>query len=339
MPKGVYEHKSTEKTRASAKNARQIRWSNLDAAGEQSKAMQQHWEDLSAKEKVELGARISTSLTGKKQSEEHRKSNSESHKGHQCSEETRRKLSEAGKRAYAEGRKHPVCSTSRKGTHHTEEAKVKIREARKSQIVWNTGMKTGPRDENVRAQIADALRGKERHIPKDVWDGAKKKNALAHLGRTQSETTRRKRSDSLRRAFAEGRAVISPKTGYGKRSQYESPFQGLIWLRSSSELQRARELDALGETWFYEVQRFSLLLNGKSSTYTPDFWILPSIKRDQVPQNFKAFLGSFPVSEVRIEDVKGWWKPNHKSYSKIESFRTQHPEIQLQIVVREGIRE
>ena len=32
---------------------------------------------------------------------------------------------------------------------------------------------------------------------------------------------------------------------------------------------------------------------------------------------------------------KGWWRPDHPSYSKVESFRYSFPNIQFQVVVKD----
>ena len=99
----------------------------------------------------EARRKISKANEGRPVSEETKRKISESERGKKVSEETRRKLSEAGK-----GEKHPMygrrgedspvygkhpseetrgkMSEAQKGKHHTEEAKAKIREARKHRI-------------------------------------------------------------------------------------------------------------------------------------------------------------------------------------------------------------
>lgn len=251
------------------------------------------------------------------------------------SDETKQKLSEALKRAYAEGRKQPVQSGHRKGIPHTEETKAKIREARAKQTIWNKGIKTGPRPEAVREKISRSTKGRESTIPMEKREAWRQAISEGKKGHVQSEETRQRRGASLRKAYAEGRKTVKAESGYGLGGYYDSPFQGRVWLRSSSEFQRADELDAAGLVWFYEVKRYSVQMD-QPTTYTPDFWVVPNVDRKDVPSDALAFLQALPVSAVQVEDVKGWWKPSHKTFPKIQAFREQYPDIQFSIVLREG---
>jgi hypothetical protein len=129
---------------------------------------------------------------------------------------------------------------------------------------------------------------------------------------------------------------VKPESGFGKGSWYNSPFQGCIWLRSSSEVQRAKELDAEGAVWFYEALRYSVVLDNEVRSYTPDFWVVQDVHRTNVPEdlNPKLFLSIHPHV---VEDVKGWWKPTHKTYRKVMAFIEQHPEVSFRVVIREGM--
>jgi hypothetical protein len=141
----------------------------------------------------------------------------------------------------------------------------------------------------------------------------------------------------LRKAYAEGRKTVKAASGYGLGGYYCTPFQGHVWMRSGSELQRAEELDAAGLVWFYEARRFNVQMD-RPTTYTPDFWVVPGVGRQDIPQDALGFLFAQPESAVLVEDVKGWWKPTHKTYPKVQAFQEQYPSIQFQIVLREGRR-
>lgn len=221
----------------------------------------------------------------------------------------------------------------RKGSSHTPEAKARLREARAKQTPWNKGVRTGPQDPEVVRRRALSQTGTKRAVTRKVLDG-RVRNAEAHRGKTQSAETRAKRGASLRLAYAEGRKVAY--SGYGKGCWYDSPHQGAIWLRSTSELQRARELDEAEAVWFYEVRRYGVHIDAGLATYMPDFWIVPGVPRAQVPGDVEPqeFLASHPHE---VEDVKGWWKPTHKTYRKVTAFAEQHPEVSFRVVVRQGI--
>ena len=294
------------------------------------------WASLSEERKQEIKEKISKSLTGVKHSEERRQKNANAQKGQKHTPEHIKKQSDGLKKAYAEGRRQPVKSSHRKGMKHTEEAKAKIREARKHQVVWNKGLKTGPMPRWIVEKRAIAQTGKPHTITPAVLEG-REKQRLKITGRKMTLEAKQKHSDALKRAYAEGRKIVSPKAGYGKGCYYDSPFQGEIWLRSTSELQRAQELDKEGVVWFYEIARFSVNLNSTKTTYRPDIWIVPSLKQNEIDQkNAFQVLSQLPCDKIIIEDVKGWWKPTHKTYPKITAFQEQYPEINFKIVVREG---
>jgi len=322
MPSGVYKRKPK----------------SVEDRKRQAEAMRKHWASLKDEERQVIGDKISVSLTGKKQSESHRKANSESHKGKSPTKSTREKLSKALKKAYVEGRKQPVQSSHRKGVPHTEEAKEKIRKARKNQVVWNKGLSTGPMIQEIRDKISLSMQGKPHPIDPEKNKIRKKKISEAKKGVPQDPIVVEKRAATLRRLWAEGKMKVPVASGYGKGCYYESPCQGKIWLRSTSELQYARELDANKSVWFYEAERFLLVLNGKLTTYTPDFWVFEGLSRDKVIKG-QSYLDTLQHCSgiVRIEDVKGWWKPSHKTYPKIQKFQEMYPEKDFHIVIRKGL--
>jgi len=94
-------------------------------------------------------------------------------------------------------------------------------------------------------------------------------------------------------------------------------------------------LDAQGLVWFYEVESYELNLSNGKSLYTPDFWVVDGIPRDEVKTDPNTFLRGYR-GEVHVEEVKGWWGENHSDFGKVQGFRQQHPEVRLEIVIRRG---
>lgn len=305
----------------------------------QSAGQRRRWAAMTAERRAEIAAKISKAKLGKPHSEAHCLAMSEGRKGKVASEASKARVSESLKRAYAEGRKQPVRSSHRKGAVLTEEQKTQISNTLKAQHLtpWNKGTEMGPRPDEVKERIAATLKGKLHPISPDKVAAWKANISASKKGSVQSAESNAKRSASLVRAYAEGRKVVSDKSGYGQRFPYQSPFQGTVTLRSSSELERARELDAAGVAWFYEVKRFSVIRGDKTSTYTPDFWVVPRVTRDEVPTDFATFLDTLDPSSVEIEDVKGWWGPGHKTYPKIQAFQAQYPHLNFRIVQRNGL--
>lgn len=299
----------------------------------QSETMRKRWAGLPEEQKLLIGSRISMSLTGKPQSEAHRLANSEGHKGLKQSSDSRKKKSESLIQAYAEGRKQPVRSSHRKGVKLTEEQRGKF--SRLGLPAWNKGLKTGPQDKQVVLRRSASQRGKTPRVTEAVIAGRVRQSATKK-GRKQSPELIEKRTAGLRLAYLTGRREVSPKSGYGRRFFYNSPYQGRICLRSSSELQRAQELDSEQAVWFYEVRRFSVVLGGKLTTYTPDFFIVRGVPRVDVVGDPTLLLESHPL---QVEDVKGWWGPKHKTYQKIQAFMSQYPQVDFKIAIRQGLPE
>lgn len=254
-------------------------------------------------------------------------------------EEERARVSAAVKLAYAEGRKQPVRTQHRKGVKLTDAQKAQISATLISghHVPWNKGTEMGPRPESVRQQISATMTGKPHPISPERAAGRSAKISASKLGKPQTAESNERRSAGVAKAYADGRKVVSAKSGYGKRVPYLSPFQGAVTLRSTSEQQRAMELDALDLVWFYEVQRFSVVQGTRRHTYTPDFWIVPGVSRSEVPEDFRSYLKNLSVSAVDIEDVKGWWGPKHRTYAKIQAFQEQYPEVRFRIVQRNGL--
>ena len=63
------------------------------------------------------------------------------------------------------------------------------------------------------------------------------------------------------------------KITHGKGGRYNN-----IYMRSSYEIAYAKYLDKNNIKWLYEPKAFELLVNGKETTYTPDFY-LPDLNR------------------------------------------------------------
>jgi hypothetical protein len=291
---------------------------------------------LSEAEKADRAAKIGTALKGQVRTEEQRRRNSEAQKGKTLSEDHKAKVSRGLKRSYSEGRREPVRSSHRKGSKHTPEARRKMSEALQGREAWNKGLKTGPRPPEVRQKISEAQTGAPFRVPSERYDAWRAAISETKQGSKASEETRRKMSEAQKRSWASGEREVPSRSGYGIGSYYDTPLQGRCWLRSTSEVQRAQELDEAGVPYLYEAKRYQVQLgDGTPSTYRPDFWLLPDYEGGPI-EDPVAFLESYS-GRVVIEDVKGWWGPRHKTYRKIEAFQEQRPDLDFRIVVRGGL--
>lgn len=95
--------------------------------------------------------------------------------------------------------------------------------------------------------------------------------------------------------------VPSPKTGINSWHRY-----GKICLRSSWELEFAKFLDSIKESWEYESKYFEL----GNTTYTPDFYL--------------------PNRNLWIE-IKGWWRRGYKE--KFDAFLQKYPEEKIILIM------
>lgn len=290
----------------------------------------------SEEEKADRAAKIGTALRGQERTEEQRRRNSEAQKGKTLSAEHKAKVSRGLKRSYTEGRREPVRSSHRKGAKHTPEARRKMSEALQGREVWNKGKKTGPRPPEVRLKISEALAGAPFRVPPEKYDAWRVAISETKQGSKATKETRLKMSEAQKRSWASGEREVPAKSGYGIGSFYLTPLQGRRWLRSTSEVQRAQELEEEGIPYLYEARRYPVQLEGEiPSTYRPDFWLLPDYEGGPI-EDPVAFLEGYS-GRVVIEDVKGWWGPRHKTYLKIKAFQEQHPGLDFRIVVRGGI--
>ena len=124
-----------------------------------------------------------------------------------------------------------------------------------------------------------------------------KLNPIFDVGHTDTA------KEKMSAAYLNGRSVGFHKNKWGNVSEYTSPLQGIIMLRSNWEVATANFLSKLGYDWMYEYKTFKL---NKTVSYTPDFYI--------------------PSENVYIE-VKG--RLNDYSLKKLELFRAQGNSILL----------
>lgn len=162
---------------------------------------------------------------------------------------------------------------------------------------------------------------------------------VTRLLRGLGVNTGQDQGDRIRRTVLKGYQAgrqIPTSVGYGTKTPVSTPFQGDVVMRSRLEATRAEYFSARGQPWFYEVQRYTL---ADGRTYLPDFWV-PDCTFDHA----LSVLGPAPVADClrsflsatthRIEDVKGWWRPDHPSYSKVQAFREQSKDVRFDVVVK-----
>jgi len=91
---------------------------------------------------------------------------------------------------------------------------------------------------------------------------------------------------------------IPKSCGHYRRYPYLSPFQGLVYLKMSYELEYAIYLDENNISWYYEYKFFPININGRYTTYTPDFFLPETNKFIEV----KGYL--YPEAKLKIEKFK-----------------------------------
>jgi len=162
----------------------------------------------------------------------------------------------------------------------------------------------------------------------------KKKISIAHRGKTQSVATRQKRSKSLmgrvigkvarekistrrRNKFLSGELTLSYKVGYG-RGGFKKDIGHYI--RSSYEHKFAQFLKQLNIDYCYEKKHFRVVVDGKDSTFTPDFnvrgkWIeiknSYNVKDELFNKKLKSFKELYPNEKIFVvvgncRKIKTW---------------------------------
>lgn len=201
-------------------------------------------------------------------------------------EEKRKSHSEKLKKAFASGTLKPYW---RGKTQPREMVESRI-EKLKGKAAWNKGI---PASEKVK----DAIR-------------------KSNIGRSASEETRKKMSSSSKRLLTE--EMISKRSENAKRSWREGKFDHLKqgrgkggrhngkWMRSSWEIEFAKNLDKGGLAWEYEPRRFKL---SDGTSYCPDFYL--------------------KEKDLWIE-IKGHWFD--KAKNKFELFKKEYPEINIVVI-------
>ncbi len=122
----------------------------------------------------------------------------------------------------------------------------------------------------------------------------KEKLRQSHLGSHRSEKTKL--------LMSQNHADISGKKNpnYGKPTYHSKKiFSHLTPLQGERKMHRWEHLlaeyyDSINEPYFYEPGRLEMVINGKETTYTPDF--------------------SLPL-KLEFVEVKGWWRDDAKAKS------------------------
>ena len=104
------------------------------------------------------------------------------------------------------------------------------------------------------------------------------------------------------------------KVYHGKGIWYETSSKK-IFLRSSWEHKYAQYLDRLNIKWEYEPKYFTLFIDNKACTYTPDFYL--------------------PDIDTFIE-IKGYWRLDAKL--KFKQFRESYSNIKIFVYGKQELK-
>lgn len=89
-----------------------------------------------------------------------------------------------------------------------------------------------------------------------------------------------------------------------------------VWFRSQWEYAVAIYLDNQGEKWRYEPKAFEIVIDGKKTTYTPDFYL---------------------VDKDQYVEVKGYWRSTY--IKKHKAFRETYPGAKIEIWDKDKLLE
>jgi len=211
---------------------------------------------------------------------------------------------------------------------HTEREKQKIRES----ILHSEKHKEAMRNRDMTYLIE---RNRQRKGIKSIWWGRKhtsdtkrkisehRKGGVLHhttetIDKIRKANLGRKRSQEARINISKSK-IGNRNPNFGKtpspliHKRYkqfivQTPLQGVKTLRSSYEKRLYDYLMRTQQKFLYEPRAFHIMLKGKITTYTPDFYL---------------------IEQASYVEVKGWLRDVHKQ--KIECLAEQH-NIKVELV-------
>ena len=154
------------------------------------------------------------------------------------SEETRKKMSES--------------HMGKPGKPHTEETKRKLSEAHRGKPKTKEAIAKRTATRNAKGNYKHTEEQKQKI--RDAWE----------RGAYNSEETKRKHSEAIRKAWMDGKMVCNVPNNWSTPVKYKG-----IQMRSKLEASVAQRLDDDNIIWQYEPERFDL----GEFTYLPDFYI------------------------------------------------------------------
>jgi hypothetical protein len=113
-------------------------------------------------------------------------------------------------------------------------------------------------------RLARGIALKEAHARPET----KIKHRRSVTGIRRSQEANRRNSRLRVSEYASGKMVVSPKVGKGKGGYYKGR-----WMRSRWERNFARILDFFDIKWLHEPKTFVLEIDGRKTTYRPDFYL------------------------------------------------------------------
>ena len=152
-----------------------------------------------------------------------------------------------------------------------------------------------PKSENLRLKWKE-VRSAIKQIP---WNlGLTKETSLKMLiisekmmnkstGKAKTEETEKLRIEKIKQSISKNKLTggIREGSGRGFKSWYNSPIAGLVYLRSTYELEYAKYLDSEGIQWKQNDRFFEYVYEGRKHKYYPDFYLV----KDDLYVEIKGF--------------------------------------------------
>ena len=125
---------------------------------------------------------------------------------------------------------------------------------KKGCVTWNKGKNL---NDEYRDKISKSLKGKSRGVASNEQKEIERKRKI-------SESMK---ANPLAGGLREG-------SGRGKKTWYESPIAGRVYLRSTYELAYVKYLDANQIKWKANTSSFEYVYEDKKRKYYPDFYLI-----------------------------------------------------------------
>lgn len=248
---------------------------------------------------------------GYKQTEEHKRKNSELKMGEKrkpFTEEARKNMSKAGKIKIFTGEHRKNISIANTGKYHTEETKRRMSEAASGEKNHNFGKHLS---KETKKKLSVANSG-ENHPRFGKYHTEETKKQMSKSHKNPSKKTRELMSKTRAERIASG------KIKYGKGGHfYSEKNKKKLWYRSSYEFQAYKILEKVAKVVKYEAEPIYIpyRFQGLVKNYVPDILVTYDDNTRELIEIMSEWQTGDSIRLVKFQSAKKYCKNNNIIFS------------------------